>query len=29
MAIIINLLMWIGFGIWFLAGYQTGRNSRD
>jgi hypothetical protein len=29
MAIIINLLMWIGFGIWFLAGYQTGRNSKD
>ena len=29
MAIVINLLMWIGFGIWFLAGYQTGRNSRD
>lgn len=29
MAIVINLLMWIGFGIWFLAGYQTGRNSKD
>lgn len=29
MAIVINLLMWIGFGMWFLAGYQTGRNSRD
>lgn len=23
MSIVINLLMWIGFGIWFLAGYQN------
>jgi len=29
MGILINLVMWIGFGLWFLAGYQTGRNSKD